>query len=48
MRRVSMPKSQKSARWLISITVGFSELRCKDMDNLRMNCDQLLTINLMA
>lgn len=48
MRRVSMPKSQKSARWLISITVGFSELRCKGMDIYRMNCDQLLTINLMA
>ena len=48
MRRVSMPMSQKSAHWLVSITVGFSELRCKDMDNLRMNSDQLLTINLMA
>ena len=29
MRRVSMPKSQKCARWLVSTTVGFSELRCK-------------------
>ena len=48
MRRVSMPKSQKCARWLVSITFGFSELRCKGMDFLRVNCDQLLTINFMA
>ena len=48
MRRVSMPMSQKSAHWLVSITVGFSELRYKVMDIFRVNCDQLLTINLMA
>jgi hypothetical protein len=48
MRRASMPKSQKCAHWLVSTTVGFSELRCKDMDIFRVNCDQLLTINLMA